>query len=498
MPAAALHGERASGVGTQAKNVHCVIITHAIKWSFLAEIASKAIAPLVFVILARLLTPDDYGVVAAATMVISFSQVFWEAGMAKAVVQYQGDRCAGANAAFWVNVFLGAAVAVFLVMLSGWVSERVFHDARVATVLRIMSLQVFLSAAGSVHTALLQKDFRFKSLFWVRLLTVATPALISIPLALEGVGYWALVAGTLAGQAIQVVILWRISHWRPSLSFDAAVARRLARFGIWVTVSGLAAWFYLWGDSLIVGMFLGAHDLGLYRTGNAFVIMIYGFLFGPLLPVLYSHLSEIQSDRARISQVLSKTVRLITFISIPTGFVLYAMPQLVGDLVFGPEWTGIAPVIATMALTHGLAWTVGANGEAYRAIGRPDYETKVMASTLPFYALAYWVSIQHGFTTFLWARFAMAVAATGLQIWVAHLAVALPIARTLLYLAKVSVVGLPLIVIGHYLETQSVGILLQATLVAIAAGWTILYLWTIEHKALIPETLGILRPGARR
>lgn len=116
-----------------------VSITHALKWSFLSEIASKAISPLVFVILARLLTPDDYGVVAAA-MVISFSQIFWEAGMGKAIIQYQGERAAAANVAFWINNALGVGVAGVLVAVSGGVANRIFRDPRVTRVLRARAL----------------------------------------------------------------------------------------------------------------------------------------------------------------------------------------------------------------------------------------------------------------------------------------------------------------------------------------------------------------------
>ena len=155
-------------------------VRHALKWSFLSELASKAVQPLVFVILARLLTPEDFGVVAAATMVISFSQIFWEAGMGKAIIQYQGDRVAAANAAFWVNNALGVVVVGALVAISGWVADRIFHDPRVALVLWVMALQVFLSASVSVHVALLQKDMQFKHLFWVRLATVAGSGLGSV------------------------------------------------------------------------------------------------------------------------------------------------------------------------------------------------------------------------------------------------------------------------------------------------------------------------------
>lgn len=459
-------------------------VRHALKWSFLSELASKAVQPLVFVILARLLTPEDFGVVAAATMVISFSQIFWEAGMGKAIIQYQGDRVAAANAAFWVNNALGVVVVGALVAISGWVADRIFHDPRVALVLWVMALQVFLSASVSVHVALLQKDMQFKHLFWVRLATVAVPGLASIPLAWYGMGYWALVAGTLVGQAVQVAILWKTSPWRPRWSFDPAVAKRLGRFGGWVAASGLLAWFYLWADSLIVGMYLGSHELGLYRTGNAFVMMVYGFLFGPLMPVLYSHLSGIQYDRERVKKNLFKVIKIITFISIPIAILVYANAPLIAEVVFGAKWQGVELVVAVMALTHGYAWVVGANGEAYRAVGAPAYETKIMAFALLFYIFGYWLSIQHSFEVFLWTRLGLALATLSIHFFVAWKAVNLLVKPVVAYVLKISIICTLAVFVVNLIPCD-IGLTNQFTTLSLGVFLIASALWLVERNGII-------------
>lgn len=379
-------------------------VRQALKWSFLSELASKAVQPLIFIILARLLTPDDYGVVAAAAMVISFSQIFWEAGMGKAIIQHQGDRAAAANVAFWINNALGVVVAGVLVAVSGGVADRIFHDPRVALVLRVMALQVFLSASASVHIALLQKDMQFKHLFWVRLATVAVPGLASIPLAWYGMGYWALVAGSLVGQVVQVTVLWKTSSWRPRWCFDLAIAKRLGRFGGWVAATGLLAWFYTWADSLIVGMFLGSHELGLYRTGNAFVMMIYGFLFGPLMPVLYSHLSLINNDGHRLDLVASKVGSIIALISLPLGLIIFELSNKIETFIFGQQWAGVAIVIAVLGVKDSLLLPIAPFIERCRAGGRPDIETKINFIGLIIFLSIYLWSIQNGFIVFLWSR----------------------------------------------------------------------------------------------
>ncbi|MFB1490580.1 MULTISPECIES: lipopolysaccharide biosynthesis protein [unclassified Thiocapsa] len=437
----------------------------AFKWSAAGEFASRLIQPLVFLILARLLTPEDFGVMAAATMVISFSQVFWEAGMGKALIQRQRDIPEAANVAFWVNVALGIGVASLIFLVAQPLAQHVFNDARVTLVLQVMVVHILLGAVVATHTALLQKEFRFKQLFWVRLLTVALPALASIPMALYGWSYWALVVGALVGQAGQALVLWRVNEWRPAWGFDRRVAREMAGFGLWVGLSGLLGWFYLWADALIVGMYLGAHELGLYRTGNQFVMMLFGVIFAPLLPVLYSHLSEIQADRERLRMTYERVVKVSILVAMPIAFILFAASRPIGKLIFGEAWSGIGLVIGVMALTHGTSWIIGSNGEVYRAIGKPAYETIVMAVSLPIYLIAYLFSIHRGFDAFVWTRFGLAVAATMLHLELARQLVGLaiaPVFRFLIMMAIASSIALPIgLVVPHHVD----GVLMQSLVI---------------------------------
>lgn len=399
---------------------------HALKWSFLSELAAKAIQPVVFIILARLLTPEDFGVMSAALMVIGFSQIFWEAGMGKALVQRQTDIEDAANAAFWINICLGFVIAAVVYLVAGPVARTFFHDERVTAVLQLMTLQVVLGAVSSVHTALLQKDMGFKKLFWVRFTTIGLPGLASIPLAWNGMGYWALVTGTLVGQAAQVAMLWQLSHWRPKWTFQSVVAKEMGYFGAWVGASGLLGWFYTWADSLIVGMYLGSHELGLYRTGNQFASMIFAMLFGPIIPVLYSHLSRMNRDKARICKAADKIIRTLTFIAVPVAMIVFSLAAPIGNALFGDKWHGIAIVIGVMALMHGFSWIVGMNGEIYRSMGKPSYETIVNTITLVIYLAAYLYSIQYGFEVFIWTRLGLALGALILHFLVMRTILSLP------------------------------------------------------------------------
>ncbi|HTE29855.1 MAG TPA: lipopolysaccharide biosynthesis protein [Chryseolinea sp.] len=381
---------------------------HALKWSAAGEIASKAIQPVIFIFLARLLTPDDYGIMAAALMVISFTQVFWDAGMGKALIQRQTDEIDAANAAFWINLTLGLVLSVLLFFTASILAERLFHDNRITPVLQAMTLQIILGSLSSIPTSLLQKQMKFNSLFWVRLLSIGVPGIFSIPLAYFGMSYWALVVGTLVGQLMQVILLYGVVDWRPALTFNKAIAKELGKFAFWVGATGLLVWFFLWADSFIIGAYLGTHELGLFRTGNMFVIMIYdGVLFGPLLPVLYSYISKFYSDTEKVKSSAIKIIRIIAIVGIPSCIILFSLADPVSNIIFGEKWTGVAFVIGMMALMRGYGWLVAVNSEIYRAVGKPQVETAVLGISFLFFLPVYLISVTKGFETFIIARLAL-------------------------------------------------------------------------------------------
>jgi O-antigen/teichoic acid export membrane protein len=379
-------------------------VLNALKWSFLGELASKAIQPIVFIVLARLLMPEDFGVMTAALMVIGFSQIFWEAGMGKALIQRQTDIEDAANAAFWINVVLGIVISACLYFSSGFVAQTFFQDKRVELVLQVMTVQIMLGAVSSVHSALMQKNMNFKMLFWIRFATVSFPGMASIPLAWSGMGYWALVAGSLVGQIVQVLIIFCVSRWSPSAAFNKHVAKELGGFGVWVGVSGLMGWLFIWFDSFVVGMFLGSHELGLYRMGTLFVTMIFSFLFGPIIPVCYSHISAKCRDFCTMRSAYFSIIKSIACISVPVGFFIYVNSDFIAMSIFENKWDGIDFIIKASALINCLSWTVCMNGEFYRASGKPRIETVVMLLSAILYVPIYFYTIRYGIEGFVYGR----------------------------------------------------------------------------------------------
>ena len=466
----------------------------AVKWSFAGELCARAVQPIVFVVMAKLLTPADFGIAAAGVMAISFSQIFWEGGLAKAIIQRQSQVEAAASTAFWMNAILGSAVAVILFIAAPFIADHIFHDAKVAAVLRVMVFHILLGSLASIPTALIQKNMQFDRIFWIRVVTVVVPGLLSVPLALAGWSYWALVAGTLTGQLAQTVAVRWVGKWRPALSFEPPLAAEIFRFGRWSVLSGLLNWFYIWADSLVVGFFLGSRDFGIYRTGSQFVAMIYSLMFAPILPVLYSHFSGFSSEHERVSRVLTKVMQVLTFVSLPVGFVIFTFSSVLEQVFFGAQWQGVALVIGVMGLVQGYAWIVSADGEAYRAIGKPSYETIVSGFSVGLYLLGYLVSIHFGIESFMWTRLGLALVAIGFHLALNRYVLKVDVISLLKSKAILTVAGI-LLYTGYTFVVTAPDIWMRVVVPIVCAVGMVWIAFLPRMKAGALQVWGLARKG---
>ena len=473
------------------------------KWSMLAEAVSRSVQPLVFVILARLLEPEDFGVVGTALVAVGFAQMFWDAGLAKALIQTNAARDPAANVVFWTNLGSGVVLCGVLALAAPILGDF-FRCPETVPVLRVLSLLAPIASIGSVHQALLTRDFEFRKVFWTKLLVALVPGLFSIPAAAMGVGVWALVVGYLLGQAANTLLLWRMSGWRPSLSYDWAVSLALFRFGGWVLAEAIGAWLILWGDSLVVGRYLGVAELGLYRTGSLVVSLVFGLALNPLVPILYPAFSRMRHDHVALLGMFRNSVALIMVISLPMGAGLFLVgPELAGS-IFGHRWLGLAQVVSVLGLTQGVSWMVGVNTEAFRAIGRPDVNTKILFLALLYYLPSYFLAAQHGLAAFLWTRFATAAVSVPLHVFFCRRHLGLPLFYLLVdgrsalrcTIGMVCAVGW----LKYWISGSSMGVSLPAQLVLLVSAGVLSYsaLMYLTDRAYVTKLLSLLRRAASR
>jgi len=394
-------------------------IVSASKWSALAQVSVTVMTPLIFVVMARLLTPSDYGVYAMAGFVISFASVFWSAGLAKTLIQKHDDIDSAANIVFWTNLMI-AAILYAIIFVSSRSIAIVFKDIRIEEVLKITSLVIIITSLSSVQLALFQKALNFKIIFWTSIATFGLPASASIPLAYHGYGYWALVASNIIGSIAQLAVLWINSDWRPKLEYNITIAKEMFSFSAWVMGEDILVYINAWIDSIILGIYLGAYNLGLYRTGTQLIMLIFGILIQPVLPVLYSSFSRIKEDTTKVKKMMLTATKIIVLYTLPASLGLYIVANPISSIILGPKWHGVESVIAICAIASCLTSLITANSEAYRATGRPNVNTKLQLIALIISLPCYIWAGSHGLHTFLITRLIVASLILLVQLYFSH------------------------------------------------------------------------------
>jgi O-antigen/teichoic acid export membrane protein len=286
-----------------------------------------------------------------------------------------------------------------------------------------------------------------------------------------------------------------LSSWRPQISVDGETTKELTKFGAWVGLTGILSWSYAWADSLVVSRFLGGHDLGLFRTGSHFASLAFLFVFGPVVPVICSYLSKVSGDADNMRVKAELVLRILTVIAIPIAITLWAYSTLLEKVLFGEKWSGLGVVIGAMALMHGYSWIVGMNGEFYRAKGKPNIETFVMAGTLVIYLGAYLYVVTYGLEVFVWVRLTLALGALVLHIALLRAVVKIAVFPAIRQILLISVLCSAVI---WGTKTLAIGVLeapLSQPLLGGLVSTTIVVflLYFIERKATLPIFLQIIR-----
>lgn len=378
-------------------------IVKATKWSTITEVIAKLITPVTSIILARLLTPDAFGVVTTLTMVITFAEIFTDAGFQKYLIQHQfvdeTDREQSTNVAFWSNLIMSlviwAVIAIFADPLAALVG-----NPGLGYVLSISCISIPLAAFSSIQMALYKRDLDFKTLFKVRIVAICVPLFVTVPLAFYLRSYWALVLGTIVSNFANAVLLTVYSKWKPRLFYSFAKLKEMFSFSAWSVVEAISIWLTGYVDVFIIGIYLNEYYLGLYKTSMTIVGQIMGLITAATTPILFSSLSRLQDDESAFNELFFKFQRLVGLCVIPIGVGMLCYSDLLTDILLGEQWLQTAPFIGLWGLTSAVTIVLSHySSEVYRSKGRPKLSVLAQFLHLIVLAPAVYISIQHGFET---------------------------------------------------------------------------------------------------
>jgi PST family polysaccharide transporter len=346
-------------------------VARGLSWTILDNWSRQLLQLVVFVVIARLLTPADFGLVALAMVFVVLANLFVDQGLGDALVQRRDLTRAHIDTAFWAALALGIGLTLGGVVLAIPIA-MLLNEPQLQPILQALSVVFTLTALNAIQMSILRRELRFRSLALRTMFSIAGGGVVGVILALLGYGAWALVGQQLAGAGLSVLALWWASPWRPSLSFSGAHFRELFGFGANVVGSDLLYFVTRYSDNFLVGTVLGTVPLGIYAVGHRILDSANQLLIGITRKVTFPALARVQHEPERLRRGYLRLTSLSSSLILP-GYVGAALvaPEMI-QLLFGQRWIEAGPIAALLFLA-GPAFAVhGFGGALFFAAGRPD------------------------------------------------------------------------------------------------------------------------------
>ena len=349
-------------------------VYRGVRWSAISGWGEHGIQFCVTIVLARLLLPHDYGLLAMATVFIGFLDVFSTMGFGKAVVQRREINNSLLSSLFYINLAIGGLLTIAglaAAPLCAWI----YRDPRVPPIMAALSLNFLLMAPAIVPQALLIRRMAFDRIACVQLSTKIIGGGLAIALAATGWGVWSLILpGLLFSLPLRTVLFFILSGWRPRMIFHWSEVRSVLSFGANLTGFAVFNYFARNADNFIIGAFLGARQLGFYSLAYGILLKPRDMVAHVLSRVLLPTLSRMQDDDARLKAAYLRACGAIAFVAFPMMLGLVAVAHLFVEVVLGEKWLPAVPLIYVFAPLGMIQPVWSTAGQLFLVKGRADWQ----------------------------------------------------------------------------------------------------------------------------
>ena len=469
--------------------------TRGVAWTTAQSLVTRLSGVVVFLVLARLLAPAEFGLLAAAQVFIALATTFAEAGLTRTLVQRPVLRAAHLDSALLLSVGSGVLLAGALALGAPWIA-KLYDMPELVQVLAVLALVPLLNAVSSVPESILRRQLRFRAIALRSSLSVVLGGVIGVVLAASGAGVWALVAQACSQALVATIVLWATVGWRPSARRDRAAFRELLGFGSHVLGISFLNFVNRRSGELLIGVVLGPVALGLYAVAQRVLHLLLDLLVSNVQRVALPVFSRVADQPTRLAAAYLRATETTTLAAFPAFALMSLLGQELVPAIFGAQWASAGPLMSVLAaagavqsiaffnnsmmLATGHSWLAlrwtAVNAIANLAVCAVTVQFGIMAVAIGFTARA-WLLLPVG----LYLVRRVSIVTVGQQ------------ARTLLVpfigcIAMASVVVTARLIWEH--DIQSVGFLCTAGGVALAV-----YVGTISvlRPAIPSQAISLLR-----
>lgn len=351
-------------------------ILSSLIWKLSERVGTQGIQFVIQIILARLLTPEDYGLIAIIMIFIAFANVFVQSGFGTALIQKKEADEEDFSSVFYLSFVIAGILYCILYFIAPLISNF-YKNVELTKLLRVLSLTLFLGTFNSIQNTIIAKNMDFKKQFLSSLVAGLISGLIGILMAYNNFGVWSLVFQQLSNQLTICVILTIVVKWKPKLVFSFYKIKQMFIFGSKLLISSLLDALYMNITSLVIGKVYTPIMLGFYNRGSQFPQLIVSNFNGSIQAVMFPALSAEQENKDRVKDIVRRSIVTSSYIIFPlmVGLIVIAEPMV--KILLTDKWLPCVPYLRIFSLSYAL-WPIHtANLQAINAIGRSDIFLKL-------------------------------------------------------------------------------------------------------------------------
>ncbi|HZM87395.1 MAG TPA: MOP flippase family protein, partial [Blastocatellia bacterium] len=347
-------------------------VVSGVAWSTLARALQQAAQILLSVLLARLLVPNDFGLIGMVMVFSGFADSLADFGFRSALVEKRILEERHVYSIFWLTLFIGGVLTTLFVLLSPYIAA--FYSEPVLTpICQFLAFNYLLGSFGIVPRALMQRRMAFRHLAGVEIIITFLSAALALSLAVLGWGVWSLVAHILGGGFARNMMFFLLCGWRPRFAFSFHAVKELFHYSINLVGFGVVNYWARNADDLLIGKLFGAAALGIYNRAYALMLLPISQLISVVTDVMFTALSSIQDDKNRTKRLYLRAMGLITLLSFPimAGMFVVAEPFILS--LYGAQWVAVAPILQILCIVGLLQSLTSPTGWIYTSQGKTDW-----------------------------------------------------------------------------------------------------------------------------
>lgn len=355
-------------------------IISGVKWAGIQFVLDVLFRFSIRLILAKLLVPEDFGLIGMCTVFISVAEAASELGMGAALIQRKDDAEVklAFDTVFWTGLLWGVIVYVLVSFVGGALAATFYKESRLLTVIPFLSLGILIKPIGIIPTVILTRDLNFKSIAKISNFSVSIAGIIAIISAYLGIGIWALIINNVCSVLITIPFLFFVTKWKPNFSWNKVYFKEVFGFGFFSTITSIFSSLTYNVDNVVIGRFLGAAVLGSYSLSFSLTEQLRQMVSGVLNRVMFPVFGKKQDDKKVLKKYFLSIVSLNAILLYPVMSFFYINSEEIILLFFGETWTGAIVPLKMLSIAVMIHLSVNSFTSLIRGLGKPKLEMKII------------------------------------------------------------------------------------------------------------------------